>query len=319
MTRWLITGGAGFIGSHFSDRLTARGDEVVVYDNFSLGCEEFLENAKQSGRLEIVRGDVLDLGALEQAMAGCDAVLHLAAKSNIARGSTHAFDDFTENVNGVANVLECMRRTGVRRLVFSSTAVVYGEPMVFPTPEDAPFPRQTSVYGASKAAAEAAIQAFCQTFDMAALICRFVPIVGERYTHGHIVSFVQRLQENSAELLILGDGKQRKSFVYVHDAIDGVLLAFDQLVSGVEVFNIGSDNQCEINDSARWISERMGVTPRMVYGGGERAWVGDSPMVHVDSRKIRALGWSPRLTIREGIERTVDYLADPSSPRPDWY
>jgi UDP-glucose 4-epimerase len=317
--RWLVTGGAGFIGSHFADRLTARGDDVVVYDNFTLGCEAFLAEAQGTGRLEIVRGDVLDLARLKHTMAGCDAVVHLAARSNIARGQTHAYDDFTENVGGIVNVLEAMRLTGAKRLVFSSTAVVYGEPAVFPTPENAPFPQQTSVYGASKAAGEAAIQAFCETFAMGASIFRFVPIVGERYTHGHIISFYQRLRENPNELLILGDGKQRKSFVYVHDAIDAVLLAFDRVAPGVETFNIGSDNQCEINDSARWIAERLGLRPRITYGGGNRAWVGDSPVVHVDTAKIRALGWSPRLTIREGIERTVDYLADANSPRLAWF
>lgn len=316
--KWLITGGAGFIGSHFADRLSARGDAVTVFDDFSLGSEKFLEAALRSGRVDVVRGDVRDLAAVRDAMRGCDAVLHLAARSNNARATTHGYADFTENVAGVASVLEAMRATGTRRLVFFSTAFVYGDPSLFPTPEDAPFPRQTSIYGASKAAGEAAITAFAHTFGWNALIFRCVPVVGERYTHGHVIAFYRRLRENPHELLVLGDGRQQKSFVYVHDAVDAVLLAFEHVREGVEIFNVGSDGTCEINDSVRWICARLGVAPAIRYGGGDRGWVGDTPRTLVDTSRLGALGWSPRVGIREAIERTVDYLADPATPNLDW-
>jgi UDP-glucose 4-epimerase len=201
-----------------------------------------------------------------------------------------------------------MRINGVRRIAFSSTGSIYGEAAVIPTPEDAPFPIQTSLYGASKLAAEGLIAAYCESFDIQAWIFRFVSILGERYTHGHVFDFYKQLRSDPKTLRVLGDGKQRKSYLYVQDCVDAMLCAMQKSTDRVNVFNLGVDSFIEVNDSIRWISEALGVAPEIQYSGGDRGWIGDNPFIFLDTAKIRALGWQPRLSIREGIFKTVDFL-----------
>ena len=181
---------------------------------------------------------------------------------------------------------------------------------VFPTPEDAPFPVQTSLYGASKLAGEGLIAAYCEGFGFRGLIFRFVSILGERYTHGHVFDFHKMLRDNPAELKILGNGKQRKSYLYVQDCIDAVLLALERADGKVNIFNLGADEYCQVDDSIGWITDHLGVTPKRKYSGGDRGWIGDNPFIFLDCQKIRALGWKPKLTIREGVIRTLGWLAD---------
>jgi UDP-glucose 4-epimerase len=203
-----------------------------------------------------------------------------------------------------------MRSCGVSRIVFSSTASVYGETSVIPTPEDAPFPIQTSLYGASKLAAEGLISAYCEAYGMRSCIFRFVSCLGERYSHGHVFDFYRQLLQHPDHLVVLGDGTQKKSYLYVQDCLDAVLLAADRAPHKINVFNVGLDEYCQVSDSAGWIAEHLGLQPEIRYTGGDRGWVGDNPFIFVDATALRSLGWRPRLGIREGVLRTVDYLRD---------
>lgn len=307
--RAFVTGGAGFIGSNLVDRLLARGDEVTAYDNMSTGRREFLQPAMAAGA-RYVDGDVLDLDALTKAIGGHDVVFHLAANADVRFGLQHPRRDLEQNTIATHNVLEAMRLADVPRLAFSSTGSIYGEPSVFPTPEECPFPIQTSLYGASKLAAEGLIGAYATGFGIQASIFRFVSILGERYTHGHVVDFFRKLKRNPDEIEVLGNGQQRKSYLYVHDCIDAIFTALAAETAPVAVFNLGTDAHCTVDESLGWICESMGVNPTRRYTGGERGWVGDSPFIFLDCSRVRSLGWKPTLTIREGVLRTLTYLRE---------
>lgn len=306
--RYFITGCAGFIGSNLVDRLLADGHEVVGYDNFSTGLEEFVEPARKYKGFSLVRGDLLDTAALCAAMRGADFVFHLAANADVRRGTEHTRKDLEQNTIATYNVLEAMRNNQVRRIAFSSTGSIYGEPTVFPTPEDAPFPIQTSLYGASKLAGEALIQAYCEGFNFQGYIFRFVSILGERYTHGHVFDFYRSLRTDPSELAVLGNGKQRKSYLYIHDCLDAMLLATSKADAKVNIFNLGTDEYCEVNHSIGWITSHLGINPRLNHTGGERGWIGDSPFIFLRCDRIRSLGWSPKLSIRQGVLRTLEFL-----------
>jgi UDP-glucose 4-epimerase len=307
---YFVTGAAGFVGSHLVDRLLASDETVVGYDNLTTGRLRFLDAATANRNFRLVRGDLLDAKSLIDAMRGAGFVFHLAANADVRFGTGHPDRDLQQNTIATFNVLEAMRANGVKRMAFSSTGSIYGEPEVFPTPEDAPFPVQTSLYGASKLAAEGMIEAYCEGFGMQACIFRFVSILGERYTHGHVFDFHRSLTADPTRLHVLGNGKQRKSYLYVHDCIDAMLLAVGTLKAKVNVLNLGTEGSCEVNDSIGWISGRLGVRPELIYSGGERGWIGDSPFILLDTTRIRALGWKPKLTIRDGVLRTVDWLTD---------
>lgn len=306
--RFFVTGCAGFIGSNLVDRLLAEGYEVIGYDNFSTGQERFLDPAQGNGRFRLVRGDLLDERLLTEAMGGSEVVFHLAANADVRYGTQHPRLDLEQNTIATFNVLEAMRHNGIERLAFPSTGSIYGDATTFPTPEDAPFPVQTSFYGASKLAAEALIDAYCEGFGFKACIFRFVSILGERYIHGHVFDFYKQLKQHPERLYVLGDGKQRKSYLYIQDCIDAMMLAMERAPQKVNVFNLGTDDYCQVDDSIGWISSALGVKPVLEYSGGDRGWIGDSPFIFLDTRKIRSLGWEPRLSIREGIVRTVEYL-----------
>ena len=306
--RAFVTGAAGFIGSSLVDRLLSGGHEVIGYDNFSTGQERFLVVAYASRKFQVVRGDVLDADRLTGAMRGTDSVFHLAANADVRFGLEHPKKDLEQNTIATFNVLEAMRANGIRRIAFSSTGSVYGESEVHPTPEDAPFPIQTSLYGASKQAGEGLIQAYCEGFGFEGVIFRFVSILGERYSHGHVFDFYHRLRENPNELRVLGNGLQRKSYLYVQDCIDDILLAMQHPAQKAQIFNLGTDEYCQVNDSIGWITNHLGLKPKLTYSGGERGWVGDSPFIFLDCGKIRSLGWAPKLSIRDGVIRTLEYL-----------
>jgi len=303
-----ITGGAGFIGSNLADRLLSLGVRVTVYDNLVTGFPEFLEEARQRPGFAFVKGDLLDEAALTAAMKGADFVFHLAANADVRFGTEHPRKDLEQNTIATYNVLEAMRANGVRRIAFSSTGSVYGEAPVIPTPEDAPFPIQTSLYGASKVAGEGLIAAYCEGFGFQGFIFRFVSILGERYTHGHIFDFYQKLLQDPTVLLVLGDGKQRKSYLYVQDCVDAILTAVEKAGDKVNLFNLGTNEYVQVNDSIDAITAHLGVTPTRAYTGGERGWIGDNPFIFLETRKIQSLGWKPKLTIRQGIIRTLEWL-----------
>jgi UDP-glucose 4-epimerase len=290
------------------DRLLALGHTVAGIDNLSTGQEGFIREALSNKNFCLHRIDLLKRDALERAFEGVELVLHLAANADVRFGLQHPGRDLEQNVIATWNVLEAMRKHNVRRIAFSSTGSIYGEPAVFPTPEDCPFPVQTSLYGASKLSAEGMIQAYCEGYGMQGFIFRFVSILGERYSHGHVFDFYKQLLDHPDRLAVLGDGQQRKSYLYVEDCVDAILTAVEQSKAMVNVFNLGTDEYCEVNQSIGWICDTLGLKPRLEYSGGKRGWIGDSPFIFLNCSKMRALGWKPRLTIREAVVRTVEYL-----------
>ncbi len=303
-----VTGAAGFIGSNLVDRLLSAGHDVTGFDNFSTGFREFLECARANSRFRLVEGDLLDLDAVKRAIGDAEFVFHLAANADVRFGPDHPRHDLEQNTIATWNVLEAMRAGGARRIAFSSTGSVYGEPDVFPTPETAAFPVQTSLYGASKLAAEGLIAAYATAFDFQAYLFRFVSILGERYTHGHVVDFYRQLLAHPERLDVLGNGRQRKSYLYVQDCISAILMAAEKASAPVNIFNLGTAEYCEVNDSIGWITKALGLDPERRYAGGERGWIGDSPFIFLDCTRMRALGWKPELSIEQGIIRTLEYL-----------
>ncbi len=304
----VVTGGAGFIGSNLVDRLLAAEHDVLALDNLSTGHRRFLDDARRQAGFELQEIDLLAPGRdLRELVRGADAIVHLAANADVRFGWDEPARDLHQNVVVTHNLLEAARREAVPRFVFSSTGSVYGEAEVIPTPEDCPFPVQTSLYGASKLAAEGLIQAYAEGAGLDATIFRFVSVLGERYTHGHVLDFVRALRRDPEVLRILGDGEQRKSYLDVRDCVAAVVLALtDDRYTGV--LNLGVDDSCRVVESAGWISERLGVEPTFEFTGGDRGWVGDNPWIHLDTSRIERLGWHPTASIRESVERTVDWL-----------
>lgn len=310
MRRACVTGGAGFIGSNLADRLVADGVEVVVFDNFSTGRHEFVAELERSDGVSVIEGDVLDLDALEAAVAGCDWIFHLQANADLRGGPNHPRRDLEQNTIGTSNVLEAMRAQEVRRIVFASTGSVYGEPEVFPTPEDAPFPIQTSLYAASKLAGEGLVAAYAAGFGFTGVICRFVSVLGERYTHGHLFDFYRALKRDPTRLRVLGDGRQRKSYLYVGDCVDAVITGATRhrKEPGVYVYNLGTDETLLVEDSVQIVTKHLAISPEIDYAGGRRGWIGDSPLIRLDTGRIRGLGWAPTLTIERSVVRTLEWF-----------
>ena len=306
--RAFVTGAAGFIGSHLVDRLLAAGLQVVGYDNLTTGMPEFVVQARRNPAFSLIEADLLDTVVLTRAVADVDIVFHMAANADVRFGLAHPRRDLEQNTVATLNLLEAMRANGVTDIVFASTGSIYGEAAVIPTPEDAPFPVQTSLYGASKLAAEGLVTAFCEGFGMRGWIFRFVSILGERYTHGHVLDFYRKLLADPGRLHVLGDGHQRKSYLYVHDCIDAVFRVVGDTERKSGIFNLGTAEHCEVNDSIRWITGHLGLAPLIEYSGGTRGWVGDNPFIFLDTSRIRALGWEPQVSIRDGVIRTLVWL-----------
>lgn len=306
--RVLVTGAAGFIGSSLTDRLLSLGHTVTGVDNLSTGQPEFLAGAKANPLFTLREHDLLDLDALVDSAAGVELVVHFAANADVRFGPDHPRRDLEQNIIVTWNVLEAMRRNGVKRIAFSSTGSVYGESSVIPTPEDAPFPVQTSLYGASKVSAEGLISAYCESFGFEGYIYRFVSILGERYTHGHVLDFYKSLIADPTRLRVLGNGRQRKSYLYVQDCIDAILLTLEKAKDRVNLFNLGTNGYCRVTDSIGWITAHLGVNPALDFTGGDRGWIGDNPFIFLETKKVRSLGWEPKLTIQKAVIKTVEYL-----------
>jgi len=308
--RCFVTGGAGFVGSNVADRLLDDGHEVVCYDDFSTGQKRFLESAESRRGFRLFQGDILDADALQDASRGCDTVFHFAANADVRFGPEHPGKDLEQNTVGTHNVLEAMRKNGIGRIAFSSTGSVYGVAPVIPTPEDAPFPVQTSLYGASKLAGEGLISAYCEAFGMRGWIFRFVSILGERYSHGHVFDFCRMLFKDPSRLSILGDGTQKKSYLYVKDCVEAIMVAMEKSREKVTILNLGTDEYVQVSDSVRIITTELGLSPSLTYTGGSQGWIGDNPFIFLKCEKIRALGWRPRETIPDSIRKTVRYIRE---------
>jgi UDP-glucose 4-epimerase len=306
----IVTGCAGFIGSNLVDRLLSEGYRVIGIDNFSTGHRKFLDDALTNQRFRLIEEDLLNLDALISSFKGGELVFHLAANADVRFGTDHPGKDLEQNTIATYNVLEAMRANSIKKIVFSSTGSVYGEANVIPTPEDAEFPIQTSLYGASKLAGEGMIAAYCEGFGFQSWIFRFVSILGERYAHGHVFDFYDNLKTDPSRLAVLGNGKQRKSYLYIQDCIDAILLAIDKTNDKVNIFNLGVDDYIEVNDSIGWICEELELKPELEYSGGDRGWIGDNPFILLDIKKITDLGWTPKVTIKEGVIKTLRFLKD---------
>lgn len=313
MQKALVTGAAGFIGSNLVDRLLSEKVEVVGLDDLSTGQEEFLSSTRSDTHFQFVRGDTRDADVLAKTMRGADTVFHFAANADVRFGLNHPEKDLEQNTLATFKVLEAMRAAGVGKIVFASTGSIYGETNEIPTPEEAAFPIQTSLYGASKLAAEALIEAYCEGFQFEGYIFRFVSVLGERYTHGHVIDFYKQLTEHPDYLQVLGDGTQKKSYLYVQDCLDAILHVVDQGTArsarhNVQIYNLGTDEYCQVTDSIRWICQHLKINPRLEFTGGDRGWIGDNPFIFLDTQKIRATGWKPKLTIEQAIVRTLQWL-----------
>jgi UDP-glucose 4-epimerase len=308
LAKAFVTGAAGFIGSTLVDRLLARGDAVVGWDNLSTGLPEFLEGARKSERFRFAQGDTLDRAGMAAAMAGCDTVYHFAANADVRFGTHHPEKDLQQNTIATFNVLEAMRANGVKRIAFPSTGSVYGEHATIPTPEDAAFPVQTSLYAASKLAGEGLISAYCEGFGFQGWVFRFVSILGERYTHGHVFDFYKKLLADPAVLDVLGDGTQRKSYLYVQDCIDAIFLAMEKARAKVNVLNLGHETYIDVKQSVGWITGALGLSPAIRYAGGARGWIGDNPFIFLDTARMRALGWRPQVSIEDAVIKTLRWL-----------
>jgi UDP-glucose 4-epimerase len=305
--RVLVTGGAGFIGSNLVDHLLAQGADVVVFDDLRTGHERFV-----ASEAKLFRGDISELHTLCDATAGCDLVMHLAANADVRGGPDAPRRDLEANLLGTWNVLEAMRRTGVRDMIFTSTSAVYGEPSQFPTTEECPFPIQTSLYGASKLGAEGFVSAYAHAFGMRTAIVRLVSIVGERYSHGHVFDFAKSLLANPESISVLGDGQQRKAYLYVGDCVRAFRLIAERLdlAAPTAVYNIGGTEPIRVVDSLDAICDEMGVTPERTFTGSPRGWIGDSPLVNLAAQRLGALGWEAEIDAFKGIRRTVRWLID---------
>ncbi len=304
----VVTGCAGFVGSNLVDHLLANGISVVGLDNLSTGNMKFLQKAKCDTNFAFHEVDILTSKVLTEIFEGVDAIFHLAANADVRFGPEHPHKDLEQNTIATQRVLEATRLAGVKKFIFSSTGSVYGEAKVIPTPEDAPFPIQTSLYGASKLACEGLIQAYSESFGIQVWIFRFVSILGPRYTHGHVYDFYKQLIEHPETLKVLGNGFQKKSYLHVSDCIAAIHTALNSTSSPVNIFNLGIDGYCEVRDSIDWIIDELGLNPQISFGSESTGWIGDNPLIHLDTQRIQKLGWAPEHSIEYGVRDTVRFL-----------
>ena len=308
LKRVIVTGAAGFIGSTLVDSLLFNGIEVLGIDNFSTGRREFLYEAMANPKFELLEEDLFLSDNLSKKFNGVDLVFHLAANADVRFGPENPTKDLEQNTIVTHRVLEAARIAGVKKFVFSSTGSVYGESKIIPTPEDGPFPIQTSLYGASKLACEGMITAYAESFGMQVWIFRFVSILGPRYTHGHVYDFYKQLAVHPGSLIVLGNGHQKKSYLHVTDCISAMQIALKSGSKSVNIFNLGIDDHCEVRDSVKWITSELDLKPEITFGTGDKGWIGDNPLIHLDTRAIQNLGWQPKFNIESSIRDTVQFL-----------
>jgi len=313
VTSYLVVGGAGFIGSHVVARLLAatNTERVRVYDNLASGSRERLAHSGDDHRLELVVGDVKDLDTLAAACDGVDAAFHFAANPDIAAAVTQPDIDFWEGTYLTQNVLEALRRGGVKRLIYASGSGVYGDLGERNVDEDHGPLLPISTYGASKLGCEALISSYCHMFELNASAFRFANVVGPRQTHGVTYDFVRRLLADPSELRILGDGSQSKSYIHVEDVVDAMLLMLGRAEPGFGVFNVGTDEYITVTEIAELVVEVLGLSGvRFDYTGGDRGWKGDVPVVRFDSTRIGERGWAKRYTTREALKASIEANLD---------
>ena len=306
-----VTGGAGFIGSHLIDKLIKKGDEVTVFDNLSSGKKEFIEKHLNNDNFNFIKGELLDLDKVKKEIKGHDVVFHLAANPHVRLGEKMTRLDLEQGPIATYNVLESMRKNDIKKIVFSSSSVVYGETDVDVIPENYGPLRPISLYGAAKLGAEGLITSFCGTFDFQAWIYRFANVVGSRGTHGVIVDFINKLRKNPEELEILGNGKQRKPYLYVTECVDGILHGFKNSNDQINIFNLGCDTNTSVTRIAEIVTSEMNLKDvEFNYTGGKRGWKGDVPKFQLGVEKINNLGWKAEYDSDEAVKKTARDLLE---------
>jgi len=310
--RVLVTGCAGFIGSNLTRRLLELGYHVIGVDNLSTGTRQAMKDFAQHPYFKFHQIDLMLAGQCMDVMEyRPQVVFHLAANADVRYGLEHPIKDIEQNIMVTSNLLEAMRAHDCAKIVFTSTGSVYGN-AITPTPENAPFPIQTSLYATSKVAAEGLISSYCEGLGFSAVTLRLVSVLGKGYSHGHVIDFYSRLKKHPDHLDVLGDGTQRKSYMDVDDCVQGLWMAgdiLDRVDSGTyHVFNLGTEESWTVKYSVATIIMSLGLVPTVTYSGGIKGWPGDNPLILLDCRKIRMQGWSPKYTIKEGILRTLEYL-----------
>lgn len=311
MMKCVVTGGAGFIGSHLVDRLLGMGHDVLVIDDLSGGKLEFIEGHFPDDRFDFVKQDLSGDRAIYE-LKGADVVYHLAANPDVRLGAEDTGVHVRQNIVATHHLLEAMREYRVERIVFTSTSTVYGEAAIMPTPESYGPLLPISLYGASKLACEALISAYCHTFGMTSWVFRFANIIGERSTHGVVYDFVRKLERNPSRLAILGDGRQSKSYLYVADCVDAMLFAAGRREGPVNVYNVGSEDRIDVTGIARIVAQEMGLEGvKLEYSGGPRGWAGDVPNMGLSVEKLKALGWRPGHGSEESVRLCARSLLRP--------
>jgi len=305
----LVTGGAGFIGSHIVDKLIKSGNEVIVFDNLSSGKLEFIEHHIKAPNFKLIEGDLLDQNSIEKACKGIDFIYHVAANPDVKLGASDTRIHFDQNILATYNLLEAIRKNRVKKIAFTSTSTVYGEASIMPTPENYGPLVPISLYGASKLACEALITAYSHTFDLQAWIFRFANIVGPRGTHGIIIDFINKLQNNSSQLEILGDGKQEKSYLHVSECVESISFSIENSKENVNIFNIGSEDTINATTIGKIVVEEMGLSNvQFLYTGGSRGWKGDVPRMRLEIEKLKAMGWKPVYNSERSVRETTKNL-----------
>lgn len=306
-----VTGGFGFIGSNLVKRLLIDQHEVIVIDNLSTGSENFLGFQEKKDinfiNLDLSKASVRDLAPC---LNGVTIVYHLAANADVRGGWTSTFRDIEENIIATHNIALASREANVSEFIFSSTGCVYGDSKTIPTPETELFPIQTSLYGASKVAAEGLLSSFAANGAFKATAFRFVSVLGPNYHHGHVIDFVKKLRSNPQILNVLGDGKQKKSYIHVSDCVDGLINLRSEL--NYDVFNIGHNRYIEVTESANLVTKFLGVSPKLIFENKDRGWVGDNPFTFLDIQKALKYGWKPKISIEKSVKETVDWIKDNS-------
>lgn len=297
----LVTGGAGFIGSHVVDRLLTDGHEVVVFDNMSSGKKDFIMHHLHDPHFSFINGDLLQPDQIHRVCSDVDQVFHLAANPDVRIGASNTQVLFDQNILATYNLLDAMHKHHVKEIAFTSSSTIYGQANIIPTPENYGPLIPISMYGASKLACEAMITAYCHTFDMRSWIFRFANIIGDRGTHGIIVDFIHKLKNDPAHLEILGDGKQSKSYLHVRECVDAMMLVVLKSNEQVNIFNIGSEDTISASRIGEILAEEMGLEPEFKYTGGSQGWKGDVPKMMLSIEKLKALGWRSGMDSEENV------------------
>ena len=303
----IITGCAGFIGSSLVDFFIKKNFQVIGLDNLSTGNIKFLNKALKKKNFKFYKKDLLK-DDISKYFKNISTVYHLAANADVRFGLKHTKKDINQNIIVTYRILEAMRKNNVKRIMFSSTGSVYGESKQIPTNENAPFPIQTSLYGASKISAEGIIAAYCEGFNFQSYIFRFVSILGPRYSHGHVFDFAKQLKKKSATLYALGDGNQKKSYLNIFDCINAIYKSMNYFNEKINIINLGTNEYLTVKESIKVICKTLKVSPKLIFAGGKRGWVGDNPLIFLNTKKVKKTGWKPKYTIRKSIEITTNYL-----------